>query len=71
MNRILVVSLLLPVSVVRDVAIGAFNDGKKHEVIYRAAETYLKTYPKVEMLARFVAVEKKRAELSDKVAKGK
>lgn len=47
------------------------NDGKKHEVSFRAAGTYLKTYPKVDVLARFVAVEDKLATLGATVAKGK
>jgi hypothetical protein len=47
------------------------NDGKKHEVSYRGASAYLQTYPKVEVLARFVAVEKRLAELGTRVEKGK
>src|SRR4051794_20310687 len=33
------------------------NDGKKHEVSFRGASAYLQTYPKVDPLERFVAVE--------------
>jgi hypothetical protein len=47
------------------------NDGKKHEVSYRGASAYLRTYPKVDVLARFVAVEKRLADLGATVAKGK
>jgi hypothetical protein len=47
------------------------TDGKKHEVKYRGAGAYLSTYPAVEMLAQFVAVEKRLSELADSVAKGK
>jgi len=52
-------------------AISVENDGKKHEVSFRGAGAYLGTYPKVEPLARFVAVEKKLADLAATVAKGK
>jgi len=47
------------------------NDGKKHEVKYRGASAYLRTYPKVEPLARYVAVEKRLSDLAQSVAKGK
>ena len=46
-------------------------DGKKHEVSYRAAAAYLQAYPKVEMLARFAAVEKRLADFAAAVAAGK
>ncbi len=51
--------------------IAVTNDGKKHEVSYRGASSYLQTYPKVDPLARFVAVEKRLGELGATVAKGK
>jgi hypothetical protein len=47
------------------------NDGKKHTASYRGASSYLQTYPKVDALARFVAVEKRLADLGATVAKGK
>jgi hypothetical protein len=47
------------------------NDGKKHEVSYRGASAYLRAYPKVDPLARFVAVEKRLSDLGATVAKGK
>jgi|GEM_PF-5499192 len=47
------------------------NDGKKHEVSFRGANAYLKAYPKVDVLARFVAVEERLATLGATVAKGK
>ena len=40
-------------------AITVENDGKKHEVSFRGASAYLQTYPKVDPLARYVAVEKR------------
>src|SRR5262249_22049962 len=46
-------------------------NGKKHEVSFRAAAAYLATYPKVEPLARFAAVEKSLSDLAISVAKGK
>jgi hypothetical protein len=45
--------------------------GKRHEVSYRAAETYLRTYPKVRPLEQFVAVEQRLSALAVSVAKGK
>jgi hypothetical protein len=47
------------------------NDGKKHEVSYRGASAYLRTYPKVDVLARFVAIEKRLSDLGATVSKGK
>ena len=38
---------------------------------FRGANAYLQAYPKVEVLARFVAIEKRLAELAGSVAKGK
>ena len=52
-------------------AIVVTNDGKTHEVSYRGASSFLQAYPKVDPLARFVAVEKRLAELGATVAKGK
>jgi glucose/arabinose dehydrogenase len=46
------------------------ND-KKHEVSYRGASAFLQTFPKVEVLGRFVAVEKRLADLANSVVKGK
>ncbi len=46
-------------------------DGKKHEVSFRAGAAYLQAYPKVEVLARFVAVEDRLNKLADGVVKGK
>jgi hypothetical protein len=46
-------------------------NGKKHQVKYRGASAYLATYPKVDVLAKFVAVEKRLSELGAAVAKGK
>jgi len=46
-------------------------NGKKHEVSYRAASAYLQAYPKIEILARFVAIEKRLSDLAASVAKGK
>ena len=46
-------------------------NGKKHEVSYRGASAYLGVYPKVEVLARFVAIEKRLSELAESVAKAK
>ena len=43
----------------------------QHEVSYRGAASYLKTYPKAKVLAQFVAVEKRLSEYGDSVAKGK
>jgi hypothetical protein len=47
------------------------NDGKKHEVSFRGASAYLSAYPKVDALARYVAIEKRLAELAHNVGKGK
>ena len=44
---------------------------KKHEVSFRAAGTYLNTYPKVQVVPQFVAVEKKLSALGLSVVKGK
>jgi hypothetical protein len=44
--------------------------GKKHEVSYRGAGAYLRTYPKARPLAQFVAVEKRLSDLAGKVLKG-
>lgn len=52
-------------------AIVVTNDGKTHGVSYRGAASFLQAYPKVDPLARFVAVEKRLAELGATVAKGK
>jgi hypothetical protein len=46
-------------------------DGKKHEVSFRAGAAYLQAYPKVEVLARWVAVEDRLNKLGDSVAKAK
>ncbi len=51
--------------------IAVHANGKKHEVKFRAAGTYLRVYPKVEELARFAAVEKRLADLARSVAAGK
>jgi hypothetical protein len=51
--------------------IGVQVNGKKHEVKYRGASAYLATYPKVEVLAKFVAVEKRLSDLGAAVSKGK
>ncbi|MBI3821427.1 MAG: hypothetical protein HY289_01980 [Planctomycetes bacterium] len=45
--------------------------GKKHAVSFRAADVYLRTYPKVEVLPLFVAVEKRLADYATSVAKEK
>jgi hypothetical protein len=46
-------------------------NGKKHEVSFRGASAYLQAYPKVEVLAQFVAIEKRLSDLGVSVAKGK
>lgn len=45
-------------------------DDKQHEVSYRGAGEYLRVYPKVAVLAQFVAVEKRLSEFGESVAKG-
>jgi hypothetical protein len=52
-------------------AITVENDSKKHEVSYRGASSYLQTYPKVDVLARYVAIEKRLSDLGATVAKAK
>jgi hypothetical protein len=52
-------------------AITVTNDGKKHEVSYPGTSAHLQAYPKADSLARFVAVEKRLADLGATVAKGK
>jgi hypothetical protein len=51
--------------------IGIQADDKKHEVSYRGASAYLKVYPKIDVLAQFVTVEKRLSGLAESVAKGK
>jgi hypothetical protein len=46
------------------------ND-KKHEVSFRAANAFLRAYPKVKMLGQFAAVEKKLSELALNISKAK
>jgi len=51
--------------------IGVEANDTHHEVSYRGAAAYLKTYPKAKVLGQFVAVEKRLSEYADSVAKGK
>jgi hypothetical protein len=46
-------------------------NGKDHEVKFRGASAYLATYPKVEVLAKFAAIESRLSGLGAAVAKGK
>jgi hypothetical protein len=51
--------------------ISAEANGKKHTVSYRGAAAYLRVYPKVKLLAQFVAIEKRLSDLAASVEKGK
>ena len=46
-------------------------NGKRHEVSYRAAEAYLRAYPKVRPLEQFAAVERRLSGLAASAAKAK
>jgi hypothetical protein len=46
-------------------------NGKKHTVSYRGAAAYLGVYPKVKVLAQFVAIEKRLSDLAATAAKSK
>jgi hypothetical protein len=46
------------------------ND-KKHEVSFRAASTFSKTYPKAKMVGQYAAIEKKLSELAIGIEKEK
>jgi hypothetical protein len=46
-------------------------NGKRHEVSFRAASAYARTYPKVRPLAQFAAIERWLSDYAVKVVKGK
>jgi hypothetical protein len=46
-------------------------NAKKYTVSYRGAAAYLRVYPKVKVLAQFVAIEKRLSDLATSVEKGK